>query len=452
MIWLPGLIVALLILATDFISPQPVAMAQQHVLLGIFCLALAPGFAMLQSWVTVRRWSNRPIQSHRAVFLHRSLMGSNFLVWLFGCVAMLLMAKWPQLIRENWQFDRVPLLDEVALALPMIASLLLSWVLIFDAEKTLNQVSHASRRGLASQRVRTFVGLVLVPVLLLFLGRDVARLVFPDGLTPVATCLSFAGFVFLLVNLYPMILSLTWRTRAIEDAQLNDLLSRTATDAGMPNEKFLCWATDGTVTNALVVGLLPRLRRVFFSDQLLERFSHQEIAAIYRHELGHIVYRHLMMRLALILVPLITLCVMALVFKAEVSVEYASSTIPFAVFLLVIVGFFYYANVVVANFVRKSEIQADMFAITDRRGIVNLQHARDYCDALLKLAASSPELYEHSTLVHPSIKLRLAILRQVMDSPDSISRFHRKFHKDQQVAAICLFSLVMVAVLLNTMI
>ena len=107
MLWLIGLLTTLLVLAADLAAPQPVEAAGLHLGLAMACLLLAPAFAVLQSLLTARRWAGVAILEHRAEFLHRSLLGSNLIIWLFGCVALLALAKWPQLVRQNWQPGRL---------------------------------------------------------------------------------------------------------------------------------------------------------------------------------------------------------------------------------------------------------------------------------------------------------------------------------------------------------
>jgi STE24 endopeptidase len=45
--------------------------------------------------------------------------------------------------------------------------------------------------------------------------------------------------------------------------------------------------------NAAVMGLIPQVRYILLSDLLLESMTDQEVEAVFAHELGHIVHRHL---------------------------------------------------------------------------------------------------------------------------------------------------------------
>ena len=47
------------------------------------------------------------------------------------------------------------------------------------------------------------------------------------------------------------------------------------------------------MANAMIVGLVPWLRYVIFTDRLLEEFSEDEIEAVFGHEIGHVRHQHM---------------------------------------------------------------------------------------------------------------------------------------------------------------
>ena len=446
MIWITGLLTALLVLAADFASASPVQGVVQHALTGLLFLLLAPGFAVFQSLVTTRRWQERELSERRAEWLHRSLMTCNLVVWLFGCVALLVIARWPQVVRQNWQLGSVPLLDELILVLPMLGSILLSWIVIYDAETSLQPGgtrSPSRRLKLAGQRFRTILGMVLVPVSLLFLARDILGLAFPEGAGNLATCLCYMTFLVAMLTFYPLLVSLSWKTGEIEDDELTRRLQTAARESGLPGERIMKWETDGTVVNAIVAGMVPRIRRIFLSDRLLETFEMHEVVAICRHELGHLKLGHLPMRMALILVPLLGMAAWSTRLGDEtLAGEGVALGVYWAIVPFAFVG---YVVTVVSRFVRKSEIEADLFAIRKPDGLPCPDRAESYCRALLKMAAHSPEMYQRSTMIHPSIQMRIEVIRQVLNRPAAAERFSERFRLEQvTAAAILLFVLATV--------
>jgi Zn-dependent protease with chaperone function len=337
----------------------------------------------------------------------------------------------------------------------MVGSILLSWLVIFDAEQVLlgqGNRPRSSRREVTGQRLRTFAGLVLVPLGMLFLGRDILTMLYPDGIDPVIAGVASILFLLLLLSLYPWLLSLTWKTRRIGSPALARELKQAAREAGLSGERFRVWDTNLTITNALVAGVIPGLRCVFLTDRLLEKFEADEVVAVCRHELGHLVHSHLHMRMALVLVPLLALTAIAVLTSPPAeATDYHAMSWHVSVWMLCGMAFLGYLAGVVARFIRKSEVQADLFAICRKDGRVCASRARSYSNALLKLAADSPEMLERSTAVHPSIRLRIEIIRQVVEQPEKTGRFTQKFRQEQQLAAICLVALVVIAALAGSL-
>jgi STE24 endopeptidase len=57
---------------------------------------------------------------------------------------------------------------------------------------------------------------------------------------------------------------------------------------------LLVWNTGGGSTNAMVVGLVPALRYVVFTDRLLSDLSPDEVEAVFGHEVGHVKHGHIL--------------------------------------------------------------------------------------------------------------------------------------------------------------
>jgi STE24 endopeptidase len=56
---------------------------------------------------------------------------------------------------------------------------------------------------------------------------------------------------------------------------------------------FLLWPTHGAMANAMIVGLLPRIRYVIFTDRILEELPPDELDAVFGHEVGHAKHGHM---------------------------------------------------------------------------------------------------------------------------------------------------------------
>jgi STE24 endopeptidase len=56
---------------------------------------------------------------------------------------------------------------------------------------------------------------------------------------------------------------------------------------------ILLWRTQNHMGNAAVMGILPPVRYILLSDLLLERMDDEQIEAVFAHEVGHVMHRHM---------------------------------------------------------------------------------------------------------------------------------------------------------------
>ena len=91
----------------------------------------------------------------------------------------------------------------------------------------------------------------------------------------------------------PALLARVLNTSPMPDSPLRRRLDGLCQRGGIRYRNILVWNTNNHVGNAAVMGVLPWLRYVLLSDVLLERMNDDEIEAVFAHELGHVVYRHM---------------------------------------------------------------------------------------------------------------------------------------------------------------
>jgi Zn-dependent protease with chaperone function len=97
-----------------------------------------------------------------------------------------------------------------------------------------------------------------------------------------------------LVTLLPWLLVRMWGAQPLTDPGLYQELSGACARAGVQIGAILRWPVrGGRVYNAMVLGVLPRLRYVLFTDDLLRDFTPAERVAVLGHELGHARHHHL---------------------------------------------------------------------------------------------------------------------------------------------------------------
>lgn len=92
----------------------------------------------------------------------------------------------------------------------------------------------------------------------------------------------------------PWLLRFTWSTVPLPPGPVRAVLMNIAQRARFECRELLLWQTGGLLANAAIIGVHPRSRMVLFSDALLARLDLREIAAVFGHEVGHAVGRHVL--------------------------------------------------------------------------------------------------------------------------------------------------------------
>ena len=91
----------------------------------------------------------------------------------------------------------------------------------------------------------------------------------------------------------PEILRRVLQTQPLPDSPLRRRLEALCRRVGMRYRDILLWRTQNNMGNAAVMGIVPRLRYILLSDLLLERMDDEQIEAVFAHEVGHVVHRHM---------------------------------------------------------------------------------------------------------------------------------------------------------------
>ncbi len=145
--------------------------------------------------------------------------------------------------------------------------------------------------------VRLRLLFTVVPIFLIVLLRDLLLFFVsgrPFGLSGEAldatAMLLAAGLVFVFA---PEILRRVLHTQRLEDGPLRRRLEAMCQRSQMRYRDILVWRTHSNLGNAAVMGILPRMRYVLLSDLLLETMTDEQIEAVFAHEMGHVIHRHM---------------------------------------------------------------------------------------------------------------------------------------------------------------
>jgi Zn-dependent protease with chaperone function len=266
-------------------------------------------------------------------------------------VFALALLGWGWGIRQVWKWNTgqpepqpLPGLELLTL-LPFLAGQVLTWVFFYDADRALHRASHRTletdpfaqnwsevggssalpQRGAPSETAPSFglrwtyvlfqlrqkLALVFIPVLLLIAQKELYRLS-PPTWQHWQTTINGAGFV-VLVGVFlcmPWLIRLALGLKPLPRGVLRDRLEAAAQRLGFRCSDILLWNTRSGMANAMVIGLVPWLRYVVFTDRLIEEFPEEEVEAVFGHEVGHIRYHHMLFYLTFLILS------MAVVFTA----------------------------------------------------------------------------------------------------------------------------------------
>ncbi|MGB7161123.1 MAG: M48 family metallopeptidase [Tepidisphaeraceae bacterium] len=146
--------------------------------------------------------------------------------------------------------------------------------------------------------VRMQLFFTIVPVALILFVRDAmvavlwkTNLAGPpteliDGIVSLAAAMLVLVFA-------PEILRRVLHTQPLPASPLRDRLESICRRSNLRYREILLWQTENNMGNAAVMGLLPRVRYILLSDLLLESMRDEQIEAVFAHEVGHIVHRHM---------------------------------------------------------------------------------------------------------------------------------------------------------------
>src|SRR5262245_15702569 len=255
--------------------------------LGSPLLSAVLTWTAIAAWVAVARWLAQRV--HRELTIdpgQRDAVAARYGSWRFYHAVGLFLVYSATLYGLGWGVFVQGLVSpgtslypgsEVLILAPFLVGLILSWIFFYDAEKALHSTwpnssdSHWPRWAYLGFQIRTNLGLVAIPILLLVAQRGVSRAF--AGLGP-AWSGYFAHFFGLGVSLciffcLPWILRLVLRLRPMPVGPLRDRLVAVAQRLDFRCSNVLLWNTRRGVANAMVAGVLPWLRYVLLTDRLV---------------------------------------------------------------------------------------------------------------------------------------------------------------------------------------
>ena len=284
--------------------PEPPFEPRYEVALGLtggsvaFVLTIA--FA-LRTWVvrTLRRDPTRRVEVVQAYGRWRRLL---FFVNISTAAACVLGFGWGWLVRHElvvWWTGK-PLLApfaEFAVPLPYFVILLSCWIIYYDAERAMHRALHGARpflprRAYLLHNLRQFALMVMLPVTLVVTQQTLNRFAPETTRTDVYRIASLAIVPALLLFM-PLLMKPLLGLKPMPAGPIRDRLEALAKRLHFRCTDFLLWPTHGAAANAMIAGLLPRVRYVIFTDRILEELPPDELDAVFGHEVGHAKHMHI---------------------------------------------------------------------------------------------------------------------------------------------------------------
>jgi Zn-dependent protease with chaperone function len=189
---------------------------------------------------------------------------------------------------------------ELVILAPFFVGLVASWACFYDAERVIHETSPRRSRGERDWNrftyvvfhLRQYLALAFLPVLLYIIEKNVWRLV-PETSTAIYSGVGILATLGLFL-LLPLALRVVLGLRPLPPGPMRDRLMMAAERLRFRFGNILLWGTRGGVANAMVVGILPRVRYVIFTDRLLDEMAPEEVEAVFGHEVGHVKHHHML--------------------------------------------------------------------------------------------------------------------------------------------------------------
>ena len=175
------------------------------------------------------------------------------------------------------------------------------------------------------------------------------------------------------------------------------------------------------------------------TDLLLQSFPANELAAVLRHEAGHIRLRHLPTRIGFILLPALALLAMDMDPNQTLNSLFSQFGFSKGAALAMGLTFFGYVVLVTTWLSRNMEFEADLYAIgalgDQQNEAENPQHAQSMADALLRFGEQNPDQLSHRSITHPSLLERIELIKRSLADPSTARQFQRQFIIRQFIVA-----------------
>jgi STE24 endopeptidase len=299
-----------------------------------------------------------------------------------------------------------------------------------------------------SVNLRLQILFTVVPIMLILLIRDITYIsLWQAGIierdqsrAEPFILLAASATIFLLA---PIILATILHTQPLPDSILRRKLEEICRRTRLRYRNILLWQTDNSMGNAAVMGLIPQVRYILLSDLLLETMTDEQVEAVFAHEVGHIVHRHMAWYVVLIVILMLGMSL------AQVMLEPHIPTLPFHInFDIVMNVFSLVVFLLIFGYLsRRFERQADVYAARtiEKQSTPGLKSpsptpnspsppphspvgphgATTFASALYRVAVINNIPIRARNFTHGSIASRMNYLQSISADPERTTQFDR---------------------------
>ena len=229
------------------------------------------------------------------------------------------------------------------------------------------------------------------------------------------------GMMLVVITMMPAVVIRLWGAKPMPPGDHRSLIEEGCQRMGIRVSKILSWpAAAGRFYNAAAMGVIPPLRYVLFSEDLLAVLPPDQLRAVLGHELGHIRHHHILIYILF----LIMATVIAWGLGSQLHLMLADSALGELVQsevlygLVVILLFAFLLRGVFGYLSRACERQADLAGAELAGGTGPMQAA------LVNIAQLSGQPIDAPSWRHHSIRERVAYLAAVEQDPEAPQRHH----------------------------
>lgn len=241
---------------------------------------------------------------------------------------------------------------ELAVPLPYFLIVFASWLIHYDAERRLHRSANSdrpfwSRTGYFFHNFRQMALFVMLPVGLLVIHQSLSR--FMPGIVQSNwyRILSLSA-VPVMILFAPLLIKPLFGLKSMPAGLRRERIEKLARRLHFRYTDLLVWPTHGSVLNAMIIGLIPRVRYVIFTDAILDEMPPEELDAVFGHEVGHARHGHIWYYAFFLILSMAV--VTAAFVRSEIKPE-SLVAVAAAAYIFIVFGFLS----------RRCERQADIF-------------------------------------------------------------------------------------------